>query len=401
MRFRFVFLLLFSSLACEGQNYSAYQKALKELSAFAKKDSLKIQSKVDAWWNKRKKAGQIPLVANDSVTFLYRGTATSVAWAGDFNGWGSKPFNNQGRRIRNTSIWILSASFPATSRLDYKVIINGKDWVLDPDNPNYQYAGVGGGTPNSELRMPAWKRDPAQVEKPNVAKGTLIAKSILSTQLGYEIRYIVYTPAGSPADTKLPVLYVTDGSEYLDARLGNMALVLDNLVYRRTMPLKVVFVDARDPADLSKNRRMQELALNEKYLKFFTDELIPAVEGADATSNSPYRGILGTSLGGLNAAYFSFMRPDLFPRCGIQSPAFWYKPEIFDLATKNTVKLSIAMTSGTINDTSTEARKMKETLDRQGSTCDYVEVSEGHSWGNWRNLLDDILVELYPAIVIR
>ncbi len=395
------FLIVHILIACfgpsHGQDYRSYRKVLKELGTFENKDSLKAQSKVERWWNQRKKAGQIPLVAGDSVTFLYRGTATSVDWAGDFNGWGSKPFNNKGKRISNTSIWILSASFPATSRLDYKVIINGKDWILDPDNPNYQYAGVGGGTPNSELRMPGWKRDPAQEERKDVAKGALKAESILSKSMGYELRYLVYTPAGTPAETRLPVLYVTDGSEYLDARLGNMPLVLDNLVYRKTMRIKVVFVDARDPANLSVNRRMQELALNENYLRFFTEELIPAVEGADATANSTHRGILGTSLGGLNAAYFSFKRPDLFPRCAIQSPAFWYKPEIFDLAAANTANIQVFMTSGTINDTSNEARQMKGIFDRQGNKCGYVEVSEGHSWGNWRNLLDDILVALYGA----
>lgn len=255
-----ILLLLACPGLCLGQDYRAYRKVLNELNGFEHKDSLAIQSKVDRWWKSRKKAGQIPLVAGDSVTFLYRGSvpaelkglgATSVAWAGDFNSWGSKPFDNKGRRIRNTSIWVLSASFPSTSRLDYKVIINGKDWILDPDNPYYQYAGVGGGTPNSELRMPGWKRDPAQEENPNVAKGNLKAGSILSTHMGYEIRYIVYTPAGTPADAPLPPLYVTDGSEYLDARLGNMPLVLDNLIATKKInPIKVVFVDARDPSNV-------------------------------------------------------------------------------------------------------------------------------------------------------
>jgi enterochelin esterase-like enzyme len=214
--------------------------------------------------------------------------------------------------------------------------------------------------------------------------------------MGYEIRFVVYTPAGTPPGTTLPILYVTDGSEYLDARLGNMALVLDNLMgIKKIKRIKVVFVDARDPANITSNRRMQEMNLNEKYLSFFTDELVPVVEGNRWQANSQGRGILGTSLGGLNAAYFSFKRPEVFPLCGIQSPAFWYKKEIFDLAAANTTKLRVFMTAGTINDTSNEARQMKEAFDRQGSTCGYVEVSEGHSWGNWRNLLDDLLIALY------
>ena len=49
------------------------------------------------------------------------------------------------------------------------------------------------------------------------------------------------------------------------------------------------------------------------------------------------------------------------------------------------------MTTGTIHDTEASARKMKEILLDKGYRIKYIEVPEGHSWGNWRALLDDIL----------
>jgi enterochelin esterase family protein len=53
------------------------------------------------------------------------------------------------------------------------------------------------------------------------------------------------------------------------------------------------------------------------------------------------------------------------------------------------------MTSGVINDTSKESRKMKEVLEANSCVYHYREVNEGHSWGNWRNLIDDVLIDLY------
>lgn len=399
MNFRGLILVLafLSVQPVVAQNKKGFEKAIRQLRAFASGDSITIQGAVNKWWNERKHKHQVPLTSPDSAIFLYRGKATSVSWAGDFNGWGSKPFNNKGVRVRNTDIWMLPCLFPSAARLDYKIILNGKDWILDPDNPNQQYSGVGGGSPNSELRMPTWRMDPALRVRKNVAIGTLTESRINSKILGYEVSYKTYQPAASSPGTVLPVLYVTDGSEYLDPRLGSMTRVLDNLLAdKRIVPLRVVFVDARDPSNLSVNRRMQEMSLNEKYLAFFSDELIPAVEGTSAPSLSGARGILGTSLGGLTSAYFGFQRPDLFNRIGIQSPAFWYKPQIFTMAEQHTSKSQqVCMTAGTAYDTSTEAQKMKTLLDKQGIHCAYLETPEGHSWGNWKNLLDDILIGLY------
>jgi enterochelin esterase family protein len=81
---------------------------------------------------------------------------------------------------------------------------------------------------------------------------------------------------------------------------------------------------------------------------------------------------------------------------GIQSPAFWTKPQIYQLCSNpNNPKMKISMTSGLINDTSKESRKMKDILAASSCEYHYREVNEGHSWGNWRNLIDDILVDFF------
>lgn len=389
-------LALLLTVSAAAQTNMNFEKAMKQLRSFEAKDSLRIQKSANRWWEDRKKAGQVPLVSPDSAVFLYRGPAQSVWWVGDFNGWGSKPSPAKGVRIRNTDIWMTAFAFPPAARLDYKIILNEKDWILDPVNPHQQFSGVGGGAPNSELRMPGWKKDKSQVERLGIVHGTIKENRIASTKLSYEVAYTVYLPAGVSNPSGLPTLYVTDGNEYIDPRLGNMRTVLDNLIAdQKIKPLRVVFIDARDPAQASTNRRMSELSLNDAYLDFLTEELIPAVEGSQRVGRDD-RGVMGTSLGGLMSAYISLKRPDLFGVVGIQSPAFWYKPEIYTLAEQSVQPpLRVFLSAGTLYDAAEESRKMKAILEQRGHRCMYVETDEAHSWGNWRNLLEELLVELY------
>ncbi|HMQ00635.1 MAG TPA: alpha/beta hydrolase-fold protein, partial [Cyclobacteriaceae bacterium] len=123
-------------------------------------------------------------------------------------------------------------------------------------------------------------------------------------------------------------------------------------------------------------------------------EFIPEIEKQYPASKNPNdRAIFGTSMGGLTAAYFAISKPDVFGLAGIQSPAFWFKPEIYALCDNpDNPPIKIAMTSGLINDSHEGARKMKDILDRTACTYQYIEVNEGHSWGNWRALLDEILI---------
>jgi len=54
------------------------------------------------------------------------------------------------------------------------------------------------------------------------------------------------------------------------------------------------------------------------------------------------------------------------------------------------------MSTGTIFDTAPEAQQMKALLESKGYPLYYREVHEGHSWGNWRALLDEALRYLWP-----
>jgi enterochelin esterase-like enzyme len=404
-----IVFLLFLAVTSGYAQQTSFREALASLHTLR-------GAELDTYWETLAHNRQIPLVENDSVAFLYRGNAKSVTWMGDFNGWGyNKNFPNKGKRIPNTDIWILKTSFPVDARLDYKIVINETQWILDPNNPNQQWSGVGGGSPNSELRMPQWHPESIAQRMRNTPQGE-VRKDILldSKHLAYQVMYSIYYPAGYDAENGkvyhpagydaengkvYPVVYVTDGYEYMHEHMGNMITILDNLIHlKKITPVIAVFVDHREPINRANNRRMQELAMNEKYLKFFTEELIPKVEAQVNISKKPEdRAILGTSMGGLAAAYFSFSKPDVFGMAGIQSPAFWFRPEIYTFCDNpDTPPVKTFMTTGLVNDSQEGTQKMINILNKNTCTFQYKEVNQGHSWGNWRDLIDDILIYFFP-----
>ena len=398
-----IFLITFFSIVLNafGQDYSSFKTAFDKLQQFSlMTDTTHQKEEIQKFFSSLHDQNQIPFIIEDSVLFLYEGKATSVWWMGDFNGWGhDDKFQNRGKKITNTNIWFLKAAFPKDARLDYKIVLNGSDYQLDPENPHQQWSGVGGGSPNSELRMPLWKEDPALATRNDIAHGSLKHDILFNSKiLGYQIMYTLYLPAGYEGMGKLPSVYVTDGYEYLLPQLGNMATILDNLIAdKKIKPIVAIFIDQREPVNRSNNKRMQELAMNKTYLDFFVKELIPHCEKKyPLVSDASQRAIMGTSMGGLTSTYFAFTRPDVFGMAGIQSPAFWTKPQIYQLCENpSSPKMKVSMTSGLINDTSKESRKMKDILAASSCEYHYREVNEGHSWGNWRNLIDDILIDFF------
>jgi len=397
MRHILIVLICYSGFVF-GQDYTLFQKTFSDLTQASKiTDPIQQKEALDKSWNELKKSKRIPLVVNDSVLFFYRGDGNKVQWTGDFNGWGyDKKFNSTGENFTGSDIWYLKSSFPKNARLDYKIIINDNEWLIDPDNDQQQWSGVG---VNSELRMPGWIEDEALTPHENTPHGKLESDLLLKSKtLGYQITYSVYLPANVNQLGKLPVVYVTDGYEYIHPKMGNMITVLDNLIAsKKIKPIIAVFIDHREPINRSNNKRMEELAMNGRYLQFFTDEFIPKIETSyPAQPDAASRAILGTSMGGLNAAYFVFAKPDFFSMAGIQSPAFYTRPQIYSLCNNpNNTKVKISMTSGVFNDTSEGGQKMKGILEANSCVYTYREVNEGHSWGNWRNLTDDILIDLF------
>lgn len=401
MRSTLTFILVLISYVLVAQDYTRFTSTLAKLHALSHlADSSDRASQTNSLWQSLIESQSIPLTQEDSVAFLYRAKASSVFWMGDFNGWGyDKKINNKGVRIPNTDIWILKTAFPKDARLDYKILVNGSEWIIDPANPHQQWSGVGGGSPNSELRMPDWKEDPITLSKSGVTSGKLEDDILFNSKiLGYQITYSVYLPAGYTSSQKYPTIYVTDGYEYMHERMGNMLTILDNLIdQKKIQPIIAIFIDHREPVNRSNNRRMQELAMNSNYFAFFEEEFIPHIESKLSVIKDPQqRAIMGTSMGGLTAAYFGFTKPGVFGMTGIQSPSFWFNPEIYTVCDNpENPPIKIYLTTGVIYDAQAGARKMKDILEKNTCTFQYTENNQGHSWGNWRDTIDDILIYFF------
>ena len=342
------------------------------------------------FWDKLKADKRIPFAIGDSVAMLYKGTAQSVAWAGDFNGWEPGVEGFIGSSIGN--IWMVVKQLPSNARLDYKIVVNGTQWITDPANSYFQYSGFG---PNSELRMPDWIFPEETKLGSGVIRGTLSPNKVItsnSSNLNYKVQYKVYTPANYESLQSLPVIYVTDGQEYSDDRLGAMIIVLDNLIHRNEIqPIIAVFVDPRNPDNNSQNRRMVEYAANIKYANFLADELAQSIDAEYKTNQAPnMRAILGTSMGGWNSAFVGLKRSDKFQLIGIHSPAF-DQNIVADYSSSEKLPLKIFMSTGLIHDTRDRARAMRDVLNTKGYQLSYFEINQGHSWGNWKGLIDEPL----------
>lgn len=336
---------------------------------------------------------RVPHFENDTTAvFLWKGSANSVAVTGDMNGWSA-----QGRalqRLSATDLWYRIEHFEADARLDYKLIRNGSDWILDPRNPNRVPGGFGS---NSELAMPAYVQPWEITENPAVAKGTLTSHTFTSSVMGNSRKVQVYTPAEYDVQRAepYPVILYHDGSDY--TRLGSIKNILDNLIAAgRIEPLVAVFADPLD-------RELEYWHTSaETHTSLVVEELMPWVAATYYTSTDrTRRAVTGPSLAGLAAARHCFTHPEVFGLCAPISPSLWASNRALlnqmsqsDLTgitwyvDWGTYEASIAITGW----------EFESVLARQGASFRVSEWHEGHSWGSWRAHQDTMLEYFFPGV---
>ncbi len=351
---------------------------------------------MDSFFSTLQAAGQVPYAQGNQMAFLYRGSATSVAFPGDHTGWSPSSGSATATRLGSTDVWIKELTFPTDARIDYKVVRNGS-WILDPRNPLQMWGGFG---PNNELRMPDYVFAQETVRHPGVPTGSLTPNiRTTSTNLGYDVNYRVYTPAGYDANTlhNLPVIYITDGHEFAADHLGSVVVTLDNIIHSGELnPTIAVFIDPRDPVT-GANRRGSEYTGNINYSRFVADELVADIDSAYRTNPTPTgRTILGTSLGGVNSAYFGLTQYDTFENIAPLSPSnftsIYNYFGIYNLQNE----LDFFLTHGTIGD-GNGGPNLYSVLASNGYNVTRKTVNESHSWGNWRGQIKDILTNLIGA----
>jgi enterochelin esterase-like enzyme len=380
------------------------------------------QIHADDVWQTLLKTYKLPLRLGDYVAFLYKGDAEMVEWRGAFNNWGVPGL--EGIRIGETDLWFQVLVVPPASRMEYKIVLNGQEWIIDPVNPDTQRSGLTGD--NSVVTMPGFIVTDESQPRIDVEPGTLTSEMpIDSINLGYTVNYRVYLPVGYEYMPALPVLYVLDGNDFLDDQMGALPIILDNLIAdERIQPVLVVFVDSREPGNPQVNRReMEFLAHPLEHALFISDELVPAIDDAYRTNPHPEaRTILGVSYGGISAIYIAASQTDIFQNIAAFSPSLWVldSPEYLTdpryvegsqvmytpvqaaticggdtSITCPSLPMKVFLTAGIPDWDVGDFSTLVDTLVSQNYPLEYHRVNEGHTWSAWRGLSDEMLMYFF------
>jgi len=339
-----------------------------------------------------KRYGQ-PLVEDSTVLLFFRGKAARVSAPGDLNGW--RATEDTFTRVGRTDFFYLARKVDPRSRFEYKLAVDS-NWILDPVNARQAMGGFG---PNSEVWMPGYSPPKEIQHREEIHHGSLDTLSLHSKTLGRTYPVFVYRPHGfARSHGKLPVIFVTDGGEYLS--LGLMHNVLDNVIAeKRIPPIVAVFIDPRtNIRDSRTSRRMTDYAMSDSFVTFLVTEVRSRLmKTYRLTSDAGQTAIMGASLGGLIATYASYCRPDVFGLCAVQSPSYWLKDKAIIRLIKEGKKKAVRfyIDTGTIRDSQMEARAMRDVLHEKGYICHYAEYPEGHNWANWRARIANILTTFW------
>jgi len=380
----YFFLFFFSSIIYSQSQFQQFINHVNSLPTVQQKTAA-----VDSFMIYARTVG-IPFIEDSTANFIYLGNYSTVSTAGDFNNWSATAWPLT--RLSQTNFWYRSQNFEMDARLDYKFVLNGSNWVLDPENP---FTCSGGFGPNSELAMPAYIQ-PWEIQyNPNVLHGTVVSKSIYSSNTSVTYQLKIYLPPGYDTLSALSysTAYFQDGGEYIS--LGSAVKVIDNLIdSNKIKSLIAVFV--------TPNNRNEEYAYSKRnqYRLFFVNELVPYIDNNYKTIENPAnRLVLGDSFGGNISALISYNHPEVFGLCGLHSAAFWPNSyEALVLITSGPIKpIKWSSIWGTYESLYPELRSFRDFLLGNNCQLDWLERPEGHSWGLWRASLDRMLGYFFPA----
>lgn len=316
----------------------------------------------------------------------------AVALLGDFTDWTKRP------AIPVQADQPVVLELPRDSWTEYAWQDASGQPFADPDNdqrslnPWWPYPrAVQVGT---YARHPLWDLpEPAQ-------KGTAHRLAWEGQVFGGKRRGYVYTPPGHQASQRAPVYYVQDGVAFY--RTGRLSELLDRaLAAGRISPAVLVFVEPGE--------RNEEYYLNDRYLDFLTQEVVPLVEGPlTAVPHAAERGLWGASLGGLISLYLGLRHPELFGRVVAHSGAFIAHPDAAAGGNINTTTagewlleqvratppahLRLSLDTGTQEWLCGPNRRMAGLLHDLRLPHQYREYASGHNWVTWRSALPEALL---------
>jgi len=346
-------------------------------------------------------AHAVPLVAPESVTFLYRGEAEAVYLRMFIAG---LPAAQPLERAAGTDLWILTLALPAGSRFEYKFEVKrpgASEWILDPLNPLKASDPFGA---NSVCQGYGYVPPEWTLPDEGARAGSFEALALDSRHLGRR-RVELYLPARFRRTRRYPLLVLHDGGDYL--RYAQLKTVLDNLIHRLEIPpLVVALTDSPD--------RLREYVGLDAHADFLVDELLPALAAKVPLDPDPaHRCAMGASLGGVAALHAAWRHPGAFGRLLLQSGSFAFtdigenrRGPVFEPVVRfmNAFRARpgrpaerIYVSCGIYESLIYENRSLVPLLQAARIPVRFEEARDGHNWQNWRDRLRAGLTFLFPG----
>lgn len=390
------------------QERSPFEKLLQQISRTG--DPAAKQKLADQFYASLSPATYPVFIDDTTYVLLYKGEKDSVGLLGDMNNWSEADWME---RIPGTDLFYRRGTAPAQARLEYWLIF-GKNtfWSVDPLNPAKSLNGFG---ELSELAMPGYQHHPYFAGYRAGQKGSageLKVHEIPSQALGYPHTIHVYLPPGHDPQQKYPALYLQDGIDYVE--FAQVPQMLDQAIRDGVIrPIIAVFVTPPNRFQPGMPNRMTEYGLNNDYIRFFADELVPFIDrNYNTLAAADARLVAGDSFGGLISAAIPFFRPELFA-CGYSQSGYlsFNKDTLIEqyrTAPVKSIRLYVdvgtyeervggAFLPAAETDFTAANRRFNRVLQEKGYQFVYREYPEGHTWGNWRRHLIDALVWFFPA----
>ncbi len=200
-----------------------------------------------------------------------------------------------------------------------------------------------------------------------------------------------------PVEKDLPIVYITDGRKAID--FGLLAEIERLTKAGTALPAHYVFVSTID--DEGTDHRNGYFFCNSDYLKFFTEELLPSVEGKLNAHFTPAdRSLVGISFGGLNAAYFA-SRNAPFRNYALLSPVTYPCPELAAKIAFGPQRGQRIFLSTGHNDAEQYVSQLKGLYASKEHDVERLETAGGHDFGNWLPQLKQVLPFLLKEIPLN
>lgn len=403
---------------------SPTMQALAERLRQARDIALKRQLSED-FWRQRQKEGT-PLIERSEnseynlVTFLWRGAKNNVIL------WGAPSFDHEPlQRLENSDIWFKTFELRKDTLISYGFAPDVPTLPLDkiqqrrallatlqadPLNRRSYPLNIDGLDKFNYRSVLALENAPTQpyVNNYGAKQGQLTTHEFHSELLGNTRRIFIYSPPDFELQKTQPLLlFFFDGKEYTEK--VPTPRILDNMIADNRIPSAVaIFID--NPTDDSRNT---ELPPNPLFARMLAEELYPWVtEKLNIRTDSAHTALIGSSYGGLAAAYTAAQYPNRFGNVLAMSGSFWWRQIDTPNSENNyiarlyaampTLPVRFFLSAGRYEaarngefDILNRSRHLKDVLIAKGYSVTYNEYATDHSYFTWQGILSDGLSALF------